>query len=65
MGGMIYLYVVGTLVALLCIASAIFNWDWFMSRRYGWIPVPVKRAIYLLTGFLLLGVLGARMVGAF
>jgi hypothetical protein len=60
--GLICLYLVGATIGMLFILAAVFNWDWFISERYVWLPEAIKRGIYALTGFMLVLQLGIRIV---
>jgi hypothetical protein len=61
--GVIYGYVAGTIVGILCIIDGVSGKHFFVRRRLWWMPEPLHRFSVVLCGLLLLAAVGSRMAG--
>jgi hypothetical protein len=66
MAGTLLGYVLGALFGVICIAAAIFNWDFLMSgRRWARHPAMGKRAVNFLVGVVILVSIAGYATGIF
>lgn len=61
--GVIYGYVAGVIVGILCIIDGVSGKHFLVRRRLWWMPELMHRVFVVFCGFLLLGAVGARMAG--